>query len=45
MSVQEVKTAVVQLSQAEAEEFARWYAQLEQNQWTQKEPNRNLKSS
>ena len=42
MSVQEVKTAVVQLSQAEAEEFARWYAQLEQNQWTQQEPNRSL---
>ena len=42
MSVQELKTAVVQLSQAEAEEFARWYAQFEQSLWTQFEPNRSL---
>ena len=42
MSVQELKTAVAQLSQAEAEEFARWYAQLEQSLWTQFEPNRSL---
>ena len=33
---------VSQLSQAEAEEFARWYAQLERSQWTQQEPNRSL---
>ena len=33
---------MAQLSQAEAEEFARWYAQLEQNLWTQHEPNRSL---
>ena len=42
MSVQALKTAVAQLSQAEAEEFARWYAQLEQNLWTRREPDRSL---
>ena len=42
MSVQELKTAVAQLSRAEAEEFARWYAQLEQSLWPQLEPNRSL---
>ena len=42
MSVQALKTAVAQLSQAEAEEFARWYAQPEQNLWTRREPDRSL---
>ena len=40
MSVQELKTAVAQLSQTE--EYARWYAQLEQNLWTRREPDRSL---
>ena len=42
MSVQELKTAVAQLPQAEAEESARWYAQLEQKLWTRREPDRSL---
>lgn len=42
MSVQELKTAVAQLPKAEAEEFARWYAQLERSLWTQHEPDRSL---
>ena len=40
MSVQELKTAVAQLSQTE--EYARWYAQLEQNLWTRREPDRSV---
>jgi hypothetical protein len=41
MSVQELKSAVTQLSPAEAEEFARWYAEFERNAWAQREPQRS----
>ena len=40
--MQELKTAVAQLPKVEAEEFARWFAQLEQSLWTQQEPDRSL---
>jgi hypothetical protein len=39
MSVQELKSAVRQLSPEEAAEFARWYAAFEPSAWTQREPD------